>query len=151
DPQRLKQGLVVDALATLGAGLLGTSSGTAYIESAAGIEAGGRTGRASGVTAPCFLPRLFPAPLPRLVPPVATAPVLIVVGALMFRSVPRLDLGKLEDAVPAFLTVVLIPLTFSITEGMIWGFCAHTVLYTLAGRWKEIRPGMLGITAVCVV
>src|SRR5262249_2736961 len=87
DPRRLKQGLVVDALATLSAGLLGTSSGTAYIESAAGIEAGGRTGRASVVTALCFLPCLLLAPLAGMVPPFATAPVLIVVGALMFRTV----------------------------------------------------------------
>jgi AGZA family xanthine/uracil permease-like MFS transporter len=148
DPRRLKQGLVVDALATLFAGIAGTSSGTAYIESAAGIEAGGRSGRASVVTALCFLPCLFLAPLAGAVPPFATAPVLVLVGALMFRSVARLDLGKLEDAVPAFLTVVLIPLTFSITEGMLWGFLAHVALYALAGRWKEIRPAMLGIAAV---
>jgi AGZA family xanthine/uracil permease-like MFS transporter len=148
DPRRLKQGLVVDALATLGAGLLGTSSGTAYIESAAGIEAGGRTGRASVVTALCFVPCLFLAPLAGMVPPFATAPVLVLVGALMFRSVTGLDLDKIEDAVPAFLTIVLIPLTFSITEGMIWGFVAHVALYALAGRWKEIRPAMVGIAGL---
>jgi AGZA family xanthine/uracil permease-like MFS transporter len=151
EPHRLKQGLVVDALATLGAGLLGTSSGTAYIESAAGIEAGGRTGRASVVTALCFVPCLFLAPLAGMVPPFATAPVLVLVGALMFRSVTRLDLDKIEDAVPAFLTIVLIPLTFSITEGMIWGFLAHVVLYALAGRGKEIRPAMIGIAALSLV
>jgi AGZA family xanthine/uracil permease-like MFS transporter len=148
EPRRLKQGLVVDALATLCAGLVGTSSGTAYIESAAGIEAGGRSGRASVVTALCFVPCLFLGPLAGMVPPFATAPVLVLVGALMFRSVARLDLSKLEDAVPAFLTVVLIPLTFSITEGMLWGFVAHATLYVLAGRGKEIRPAMWGIAAL---
>lgn len=150
-PRRLKQGLVVDALATLGAGLAGTSSGTAYIESAAGIEAGGRTGRASVVTALCFVPCLFLAPLAAMVPAFATAPVLILVGALMFRSVTRLDLERLEDAIPAFLTVVLIPLTFSITEGMLWGFLAHVVLYVLAGRRAEIRPAMYGIAFLSVL
>jgi AGZA family xanthine/uracil permease-like MFS transporter len=150
-PRRLSQGLVVDALATLSAGLFGTSSGTAYIESAAGIEAGGRTGRASVVTAACFVPCLFLSPVAAMVPPFATAPVLILVGALMFRSVGKLDLSRLEDAVPAFLTVVLIPLTFSIAQGMLWGFLAHVVLYALAGRRREIQPTMYGIAAVSVV
>jgi adenine/guanine/hypoxanthine permease len=150
-PLRLKEGLVVDALATLFAGLLGTSSGTAYIESAAGIEAGGRTGFASVVTALCFLPCLFLAPLVGMVPPFATAPALILVGALMFRSVTALDLSRLEDAVPVFLTVALIPLTFSITQGMLWGFLTHVLLYVLAGRRAEVRPMMYGIAALSVV
>jgi AGZA family xanthine/uracil permease-like MFS transporter len=151
NPRRLEQGLVVDALATLGAGLLGTSSGTAYIESAAGIEAGGRTGLASVVTALCFLPCLFLAPLAGMVPSFATAPALILVGALMFRSIGALDLSRLEDAIPVFLTVALIPLTFSITEGMLWGFLSHVVLYLLAGRRDEIRPMMYGIAGLSTV
>ncbi len=150
-PRRLSQGLVVDALATLSAGLFGTSSGTAYIESAAGIEAGARTGLASVVTAVCFLPCLFLSPLAGMVPTFATAPALILVGALMFRSIGKLDLSRLEDAVPAFLTVVLIPLTFSITQGMLWGFLAHVVLYVLSGRRRDIQPTMVGIAAVSVV
>jgi AGZA family xanthine/uracil permease-like MFS transporter len=150
-PRRLKQGLVVDALATLVAGLLGTSSGTAYIESAAGIEAGSRTGLASVVTGLCFLPCLFLAPLAGMVPPFATAPALILVGALMFRSIGAIDLSCLEDAIPAFVTVALIPLTFSITQGMVWGFLSHVVLYVLAGRRAEIRPMMYGIAALSIV
>jgi adenine/guanine/hypoxanthine permease len=148
EPRRLKEALVVDALATLGAGVVGTSSGTAYIESAAGIEAGARTGKASVVTAACFVPCLFLAPIAGMVPLYATAPVLIIVGALMFRTVTSLDLGRIEDSVPAYLTIVLIPLTFSITQGMLWGFLAHVGLYTLAGRAREIRPLMWGIAAV---
>jgi len=148
EPRRLREGLVVDAFATVGAGLFGTSSGTAYFESAAGIEAGARTGRASVVTALCFLPCLFLSPIAAMVPPFATAPVLVLVGALMFRSVARIEMTKLEDAVPVFLTIVLIPLTFSITEGMIWGFLTHVVLYVLAGRHKEIQPTMYAIAAI---
>ena len=148
EPRRLREGLIVDAFATFGAGLFGTSSGTAYIESAAGIEAGARTGRASVVTALCFLPCLFLSPIAAMVPPFATAPVLVLVGALMFRSVARIEMTKLEDAIPVFLTIVLIPLTFSITEGMIWGFLTHVVLYVLAGRRKEIQPAMYAIAAV---
>ncbi len=150
EPRNLRQGLIVDAFATLGAGLAGTSSGTAYIESAAGIEVGGRTGRTAVVTALCFLPCFFLAPLAGMVPPCATAPVLIIVGALMFRSVTRLELEHLEDALPAFLTVVLIPLTFSITQGILWGFVAHAALYALAGRRRELSPAMLALAAVSV-
>jgi AGZA family xanthine/uracil permease-like MFS transporter len=148
EPVRVREGLLVDALATLGAGLLGTSSGTAYIESAAGIEAGGRTGRTSVVTALCFAPLLFVGPLVAIVPPWATAPVLIIVGALMFRAVTKLDLAKLEDALPAFLAVVLIPLTFSITQGILWAFLAHVVLYVLAGRRAEVARGTWALAAI---
>jgi AGZA family xanthine/uracil permease-like MFS transporter len=148
EPLRLKEGLIVDALATLGAGLAGTSSGTAYIESSAGIEMGGRTGLTSVFTALCFLPCFFVGPLAGMVPAYATAPVLILVGSFMFRSVTELELTKIEDALPAFLTVVLIPLTFSITQGILWGFIAHTVLYLIAGRWRELSPMMLGLALV---
>lgn len=151
EPIRLKEGLLVDAVATLTAGLLGTSSGTAFIESAAGVEVGGRTGRTSVVTAACFVPCLFLAPLAEIVPAHATAPVLVVVGAMMFRSVTALDVGKLEDALPAFLTIVLVPLTFSITQGILWGLVAHGVLYALSGRAREVRPATWGLASAAAV
>lgn len=150
EPRNLKEGLIVDAFATLGAALLGTSSGTAYIESSAGIEMGGRTGLTSVFTALCFLPCLFLAPVAGLVPAYATAPVLIFVGASMFRSVKRLSFDRLEDLLPAFLTIVLIPLTFSITQGILWGFIAHVGLYCVAGRRKEIAPMMWALAALAV-
>ncbi|MFH2201543.1 MAG: NCS2 family permease [Elusimicrobiota bacterium] len=150
-PKNLREGLLVDAFATFSAGLAGTSSGTAYIESAAGIEAGGRTGRTAVVTALCFLPCLFIAPLAGMVPPSATAPVLIVVGALMFRSAAKLDLRRIEDSIPAFLTLLLIPLTFSITQGILWGFISHVGLYLLAGRRKEIAPMMYALAAISLL
>lgn len=137
-PLRLKEGLVVDAFATLGAGLAGTSSGTAYIESAAGIEMGGRTGWTAFFCALAFLPCFFLAPAAGMVPAYATAPVLVIVGALMFRSVARIDFARVEDAVPAFLTIALIPLTFSITQGILWGFVSHAALYALCGRRREV-------------
>jgi AGZA family xanthine/uracil permease-like MFS transporter len=147
-PRRLREGLLVDAIATLSAGLLGTSPGTAYIESAAGIEAGGRTGMTSVVTALCFLPCLFLAPVAAMVPPYATAPVLILVGSLMFRSVTAIHLSAIEDVVPAFLTIVLIPLTFSITRGLLWGFVTHALLYALTGRRRELKPMTIGLAVV---
>lgn len=150
DPRNLRQGLIVDAWATLTAGLFGTSSGTAYIESAAGIEVGARSGRASIVTALLFLPCFFLAPLAQLIPIYATAPVLILVGGLMFRSLTALSTTSVEDTLPAYLTVILIPLTFSITQGILWGLLSHVILYTLVGRKNELSPMLVGVAIACV-
>ncbi|MBI2385191.1 MAG: NCS2 family permease [Elusimicrobia bacterium] len=147
-PLRLKEGLVVDAFATMGAGLVGTSSGTAYIESASGIEMGGRTGWTAFFTALCFIPCFFLAPVAGMVPAYATAPVLVIVGALMFRSVARIDFSRVEDAIPAFLTIALIPLTFSITQGILWGFVSHAALYALCGRRREVSAGTWATAAL---
>src|SRR5262249_55881909 len=149
-PKNLKQGLIVDALATLGAGLAGTSSGTAYIESVAGINMGGRTGMTSVFTALCFLPCFFLAPLAGMVPAFATASVLILVGASMFRSVGQISFSKIEEGLPAFLTIILIPLTFSITQGILWGFISHIGLYWMVGRRKEIHPVMYALAAISI-
>ena len=149
-PRNLKEGLIVDAMATLGAGLAGTSSGTAYIESVAGINMGGRTGLTSVFTALCFLPCFFLAPLAGSVPGFATAPVLILVGAQMFKSVSQISFARIEDALPAFLTIILIPLTFSITQGILWGFISHVCLYLMAGRRREVHGVMYALAAVSV-
>ncbi len=149
-PKNLRQGLIVDSLATMGAGLAGTSSGTAYIESVAGIQMGGRTGLTSVFTALCFLPCFFIAPLAGMVPPYATAAVLILVGAAMFRSVGQINFSKIEEGVPAFLTLILIPLTFSITQGILWGFISHVGLYLMVGRRREIHPVMYVLALVSI-
>ena len=149
-PRNLRQGLIVDSLATMGAGLAGTSSGTAYIESIAGIEMGGRTGLTSVVTALCFLPCLFIAPLAGMVPAFATAAVLILVGAAMFRSVAQINFLKIEEGIPAFLTLILIPLTFSITQGILWGFISHVGLYLMIGRRRDIHPVMYALAFVSI-
>jgi AGZA family xanthine/uracil permease-like MFS transporter len=149
-PRNLREGLIVDSLATMGAGLAGTSSGTAYIESIAGISMGGRTGRTSVFTALCFLPCFFIAPLAGMVPPYATAAVLILVGAAMFRSVGKINFSKMEEGVPAFLTLILIPLTFSITQGILWGFISHVGLYLMVGRRREIHPVMYALALVSI-
>ncbi len=139
-PLRLRQGLIVDSFATLGAGLLGTSSGTAYVESISGIRMGGRTGLTAVFTALCFLPCLFIAPLAGAVPAYATSAVLIVVGVSMFQAVTRVSWERLEEALPAYVAVVLIPLTFSITQGLLWGFVLHATLHAVVGRAREVRP-----------
>jgi AGZA family xanthine/uracil permease-like MFS transporter len=149
-PRNLRQGLIVDSMATMGAGLAGSSSGTAYIESVAGIKMGGRTGLTSVFTALCFLPCFFIAPLAGMVPPFATAAVLILVGAAMFTSIGKINFSKLEEGVPAFLTLILIPLTFSITQGILWGFISHVGLYLMAGRRREIHPVMHALALVSI-
>jgi AGZA family xanthine/uracil permease-like MFS transporter len=139
-PINLRRGLIVDAMATLGSGLAGTSPGTAYVESIAGIRMGARTGLASVVTAICFVPCFFLGPLVAAVPGYATAAVLVLVGVSMFQSISTIDFSSVEDALPAFVTVVLIPLTLSITQGILWGFLLHALLYAVAGRSREVSP-----------
>jgi adenine/guanine/hypoxanthine permease len=150
NPRNLRQGLIVDSVATFGAGLAGTSSGTAYIESIAGIDSGGRTGLTSVFTALCFLPCFFLAPLAGMVPVYATAPVLVLVGASMFKSVSRIDFRKIEEGLPGFLTIILIPLTFSITQGILWGFISHVGLYLFVGRRREIHPVMFVLALIAI-
>lgn len=147
-PLNLRRGLIVDAVATLTSGLAGTSSSTAYVESIAGIRMGARTGRASVVTAICFVPCLFIGPLAAAVPTYATAPVLMLVGVAMFQMVREIDFSTLEDSLPGFATLILIPLTFSISQGILWGFILHTVLYTLAGRRREIPIALWALAAI---
>ena len=150
-PINLRRGLIVDALATLGSGLAGTSPGTAYVESIAGIRMGARTGRASVVTALCFVPCFFLGPLAAAVPGYATAAVLVLVGVSMFQSMAKIDFGSIEDALPAFVTLVLIPLTLSITQGILWGFLLHALLYTVAGRWREVGVTLWVLSALSAV
>jgi len=150
NPKNLRQGLIVDSFATFGAGLAGTSSGTAYIESISGINVGGRTGLTSVFTALCFLPCFFIAPVAGMVPTFATAPVLVLVGASMFKSVGQIRFAKIEEGFPAFLTIILIPLTFSITQGILWGFISHVALYLLVGRRREIHPVMYVLAVIAI-
>jgi len=142
-PINLRRGLIVDAVATFTAGLAGSSPGTAYVESIAGIRMGGRTGRASVVTALCFLPCFFLEPIVAAVPAYATAAVLVLVGVSMFQSVSTIDFSKVEDALPAFVT-----LTLSITQGILWGFLLHALLYLVAGRRRELNPMLWGLAAL---
>lgn len=140
-PMRLKQALLVDSLATGLAGVFGTSSGTAYIESAAGIEAGGKTGWTAIFCSLFFIPCFLLSPLLQIVPNYATAPVLVLVGFLMFSQIKDIFQLRAEDALSVFLTLLIIPLTFSITQGLIWGIWSHIIFYCLGNRFKEIKFG----------
>lgn len=125
--------LVTDAVSTIVGSLAGTSTVTSYVESAAGVQAGGRTGLASVVTGVLFLLTMFVAPYAQLVPLAATAPALIVVGGLMLLPVTEIAWEDPLYAIPAFLTVAMIPLTFSIANGLAFGITAHAILKLLRG------------------
>lgn len=150
-PKNLKQALVVDSVATLVSGLVGTSSATTYVESSSGVQMGGRTGATAIVCALCFIPCFFVAPLAAMVPVYATAPVLMLIGFSMFRSISGLDLESIEEALPVFVTVVLIPLSFSITQGIFWGMISHCGLYLLVGRGKEVSPLLYILSAIALI
>lgn len=153
NPKNIKQAFIVDSIATTCSAFLGTSPTTTYIESSAGIEMGGRSGFTSIVTSLCFLPFLFLAPLVGLVPKYATAPVLIIVGLMMFKSIKHISFDKYEDAIPCFLTMIIIPLSFSITEGIVWGFFTFNILYLISGRVKDLKPTMmvLGLFSAAII
>ncbi len=135
---RLGRALGADACAAMVGSTLGTSTVTSYIESAAGVEEGGRTGLTALVVSACFLLALFAAPLITMVPAVATTPALVVVGLSMAQELKALDLGDFGTAVPALLTALLMPLTFSIAEGLAFGFVAFVVARTAQGRPRDL-------------
>ncbi|WP_224998702.1 NCS2 family permease [Cesiribacter sp. SM1] len=151
NPRNVERALITDAISTTLAGLVGSSPGTAYIESAVGIEEGGRTGLTAVVAAMLFLPFLFLAPLLSMVPAIATAPALVLVGTFMLQPVTRIDWQKLDDAIPAFLAMVLIPFTYSITQGIVWGFLSWTVIKLATGKSREVSPALLAIDVFCVL
>lgn len=150
-PFRLKQGLVVSGWSTLVAGLLGTSSGTVYLESLAGIESGGRTGWTAMVTGLCFLPLLFFSPMAEFFPVFVAAPLLIAVGFLMVRSIQDMRISSMLDGVPAFLTAVLIPYTGSVTQGILWGGVSFGLFYILGGKAKELSVKNYVFSGCCGV
>lgn len=141
-PRKIDKALFADATATSIGALLGTSNVTTYVESAAGIGEGGRTGLTSVVTAICFFLALFIAPLVGIVPSSATAPALIIVGVLMIGSIMKVNFEDFEEALPAFLTVVMMPFTYSIANGIAGGFIFYTIIKLVKGKAKEIHPIM---------
>jgi AGZA family xanthine/uracil permease-like MFS transporter len=145
---RIGRALAADAGAAMVGACLGTSTVTSYIESAAGVEEGGRTGLTSLVVAACFLLALFFSPVILAIPAVATAPALVVVGIFMMQGVTRLDLSDFSVAAPCVLTMLLMPLTSSISEGLSLGFLCYVALKLGTGRWRELTPTAWGLGAL---
>ena len=138
EPRNIKESLIVDGVSTTISGLLGSSPGTSYIESAAGIEAGGRSGLTAAFAGLLFIPFLFLAPAIGMVPLVASAPILVIIGLFMCKPIAKIDWGNFETAFPAFMAMILIPLTFSITQGIIWGFLTWTAVKIFVGKFDQI-------------
>jgi len=151
EPRNIKQSLIVDAVATGFAGVLGTSSGTAYIESASGVQQGGRTGLTAVVAGLLFIPFMFISPILSMVPSIATAPALVMVGVFMLKPILKINWDKYDDAIPAFLSLVLIPFTYSITQGIIWGFLGWTVIKLITGKYKELSVTLIVIDILAIV
>jgi len=149
--QRLRPALLADSSATVIGALLGTSTTTSYIESAAGIQEGGRTGLTAVVVAVLFLLGIFLAPLAETVPGYATAPALIFVAILMTSGLAKLSWGDPTDYIPAMLTAILMPLTYSIATGIGIGFVAYTLLKALSGRFAEVNSAVALIAVLYVV
>jgi adenine/guanine/hypoxanthine permease len=144
---RLKNILLVDSLGAVCGGVLGCSSVTTYVESAAGVAEGGRTGLASVVTGGLFLLAVFFTPVVAIVPGYATAPALILVGFLLISGVRSIRWGEITTALPVFLTMTMIPFTFSIAKGIGYGLISFVLLKLLTGKWREIHP-LLALVAL---
>jgi AGZA family xanthine/uracil permease-like MFS transporter len=143
--------LLVDSVAAFVGGLAGTSSNTTYIESAAGVAEGGRTGFTAVVVGALFLVAIVLAPLAGIVPSQATAPVLILVGFLMFTLIRDIDVTNVEDGIPALLTMVLMPLTYDISIGIGAGFIAWTFIKVVRGKLGEIHPLMWAVSIAFLI
>jgi len=143
--------LGIDAVATMAGAMLGTSPVTAYAESAAGIEQGGRTGLTSIVAGVLFLLALVFVPIVEIVPKYATAPALVMVGLFMVKEVKRIDFANLEEAFPAFVIMVMIALSYSISTGLAFGFVSFTLLKIVLGKAREIKSAMWVIAALSIL
>jgi AGZA family xanthine/uracil permease-like MFS transporter len=148
---RVNRILYSDAIATITGSLAGTSTVVSYIESSAGVAAGGRSGVTAIVTGLLFLVALFVAPLAGVIPESATAPALIIVGSMMMTTAAEIEWAEPGTAIPAFLTMIAIPLTFSIANGLAFGFIAYTLLKVLRGRFREVNWMVYVLTALFMV
>ena len=147
---KMGRALIADSTAAMGGSLLGTSTTTSYIESAAGVAAGGRTGLTAIVVAVLFLLALFFAPLAGTVPAFATAPALLFVAVLMTSGLAEIDWDDITVAAPVVITALAMPLTFSIANGIAFGFIAWVLIKALAGRYKELNPALVILAAIFI-
>lgn len=148
---RVKQALFADSIGTTVGAVLGTSTVTTYVESAAGVAEGGKTGMTALTVAVMFGLALFLAPIFMMIPPEATASALIIVGLFMISPIMKIDLNDFTEAIPAFLTIIMMPLTYSIAQGIVFGMLSYVILKLLTGRHKEIKPIMYIIAVLFII
>jgi AGZA family xanthine/uracil permease-like MFS transporter len=140
-----------DAVGTVVGACLGTSTVTTYVESASGVAEGGRTGMTSLVTAAMFGVALFFAPLFTLVPSAATAPALVIVGLFMMSPITKINFNDYTEAIPAFLTIVMMPFAYSIAEGIVFGMVSYVILKAISGKFKDISLVMWILSVLFVL
>ncbi len=148
---RLGRALLADSAAIVAGSLMGTSSTTAYVESASGVQAGGRTGLTAFTVAVLFLAALFISPLAASVPSYATAPALLYVAGLMMRELTEVEWEDLTEAAPAALTALAMPFTYSIANGLAFGFVTYVVLKLFTGKWKDIHPATALVAVLFII
>lgn len=146
----LKEIFMVDSISTTAGAMMGTSTVAVYVESAAGVNEGGRSGMTAFVTGICFLIALFFAPIFMAIPAAATTPVLVLVGLMMMSSVLRIDFSDYSEAIPAFLCILLMPLTYSISDGIVFGHLSYVLINLLCGKRKKLSIGMYILAAVFI-
>ena len=143
----LKRAFMVDAIATTGGALMGSSTVTTFVESAAGVNEGGRTGLTAFVTGLCFLSSLFFAPFFLAIPSAATAPVLLAVGVMMMTDVRKINFDDFSEAIPAFICMICMPLAYSISDGIVLGHLSYVLINLCSGKFKKISIGMYILAA----
>lgn len=148
---KVKEALLADAIGTTAGALLGTSTVTTYVESASGVAEGGRTGLTALSAAGMFAISLFLAPLFIMIPSSATGPALILVGLFMLEPILKIDLTDFTEAIPAFLTIIMMPLAYSIADGIAFGMISYVLLKSFTGRFKEVSPVMYILAALFLV
>ena len=148
---RVKQALFADSIGTFVGAILGTSTVTTYVESAAGVAEGGKTGMTALTVASMFILALFFAPLFMIIPAAATAPALIIVGLFMITPILKIDLNDYTEAIPAFFTIIMMPLTYSIAEGIVFGMLSYVLLKLLTGKFKDLTIIMYIIALLFVI
>lgn len=148
---RIKQAFMADAIATTLGACLGTSTTTTYIESASGVALGGRSGLTAFVIAVCFAVALFFSPLFLAIPAAAAAPVLIIVGLFMMSPIKNIPLDDYAESIPAFITIIMMPIAYSISEGILLGMITYVVLNLLCGNYKRITPTSIALTVLFIL
>ena len=148
---RLKQAFLADAIATTVGAVLGTSTTTTYVESAAGVAQGGRSGLTALVIACCFAVTLFLSPLFLSIPSAATAPVLILVGLLMIEPVTKIDFVNFTESIPAFICIIMMPLAYSVSDGILTGMIFYVAINMASGKLKRVTPTMFILAVLFIL
>ncbi len=148
---KLKPAMMADAVGTTVGALLGTSTTTTYAESTAGIAEGGRSGLTAAVVSGLFIVALFFSPFFLLVPGIATAGVLVIVGSFMFDAVKKIRFDDMTEAFPAFVTIIMMPLTYSIADGIVLGLLTYVLFKLFAGKYRELNLTMYILSILCIL